>query len=157
MRRSRPGCGCLAPAHQAAICQDTDLLVPLAPANQGLISDQLAALTAGAGADAALAEAMVAAIRDLAATAGPHSLVVVTGGADSCNPEAGQLIAREAAGRHQAGAVRGGLPGVRRGGGRHQGRGGPDQRRHLSRPPPMRTSCAAPWPPSRPMSIPGDH
>jgi hypothetical protein len=82
--------------HQPAVCQDTDLLVPLTPASQGLISDRLAALTGGAGADAALADAMVAAIRDLAAKPGLHSLVVVTGGADSCNPEAGQLIAREA-------------------------------------------------------------
>src|SRR6185436_18160076 len=82
--------------HQPAACQDTDLLVPLAPASQGLISDRLVALTSGAGADAALADAMVAAIRDLAGTRGPHSLVVVTGGADSCNPEAGQLIASEA-------------------------------------------------------------
>jgi hypothetical protein len=40
--------------------------------------------------------AMVAASRDLAALAGPHSLVVVTGGADTCNAEAGQLIADEA-------------------------------------------------------------
>ncbi len=77
-------------------CQDTNLLVPLAPANQGQISDQALRLEAGAAADAALAEAMIAAIRDLSDPAGPHSLVVVTGGVDSCNPEAGELIAREA-------------------------------------------------------------
>jgi hypothetical protein len=77
-------------------CEDTDLLVPLAPANQAAISDRALALQAGAAADAALAEAMVAAIRDLSDPAGPHTLVVVTGGADSCNPEAGELIAREA-------------------------------------------------------------
>jgi len=77
-------------------CEDTDLLVPLAPANQGAISDRALALQAGAAADAALAEAMIAAIRDLADPAGPHTLVVVTGGADSCNPEAGELVAREA-------------------------------------------------------------
>jgi hypothetical protein len=77
-------------------CQDTDLLVPLAPANQGQISDRLLALQSGAAADAAMAEAMIAAIRDLAEPRGPHTLVVVTGGADSCNPEAGELIAREA-------------------------------------------------------------
>jgi hypothetical protein len=77
-------------------CRDTDLLVPLAPASQLQISDHLRGLQAGAAADAAMAEAMVAAIRDLASLAGPHSLVVVTGGSDSCNPEAGQLIAREA-------------------------------------------------------------
>jgi hypothetical protein len=77
-------------------CQDTDLVVPLALANQERIADRLAALQAGASADAALAEAMVAAIRDLAETRGPHSLVVVTGGADACNAEAGPLIAQEA-------------------------------------------------------------
>jgi hypothetical protein len=77
-------------------CQDTDLLVPLATANQGAISDRLLALQSGAAADAALAEAMIAAIRDLAEPRGPHTLVVVTGGADSCNPESGELIAREA-------------------------------------------------------------
>lgn len=77
-------------------CRDTDLLVPLGTANQGEISDRVQALQAGAAADAAMAEAMVAAIRDLADPSGPHTLVVVTGGADSCNPEAGELIAREA-------------------------------------------------------------
>jgi hypothetical protein len=39
---------------------------------------------------------MVAAIRDMASTDGPHSIVVVTGGADTCNPEAGELIRQEA-------------------------------------------------------------
>jgi hypothetical protein len=39
---------------------------------------------------------MIAAIRDVAATGGPQSIVIVTGGADSCNPEAGQLIRQEA-------------------------------------------------------------
>jgi hypothetical protein len=77
-------------------CQDTDLLVPLGPARQGEISDRLLALQSGAAADAAMAEAMIAAIRDLAEPRGPHTLVVVTGGADSCNPEAGEVIAREA-------------------------------------------------------------
>ncbi|MCC6189465.1 MAG: hypothetical protein IT318_10540 [Anaerolineales bacterium] len=77
-------------------CRDTDLLVPLGTANQGEISDRVQALQAGAAADAAMAEAMVAAIRDLADPSGPHTLVVVTGGSDSCNPEAGELIAREA-------------------------------------------------------------
>jgi hypothetical protein len=79
-----------------AACQDTDLLVPLRPAAQPEIADRLQLLQAGAAADAAMAEAMIAAIRDLASIGGPHTLVVVTGGADSCNPEAGQLIAREA-------------------------------------------------------------
>jgi hypothetical protein len=40
---------------------------------------------------------MIAAIRDLAKTGGPHSVVVVTGGPDSCNADAGELIAQEAA------------------------------------------------------------
>jgi hypothetical protein len=77
-------------------CKDTNLVVPLAPANQTEISTQVMSLRAGAAADAAVAEAMIAAIGDLSAAAGPHTLVVVTGGADSCNPEAGQLIAQEA-------------------------------------------------------------
>ncbi len=77
-------------------CADTQLLVPLALASQALISDRLAGLQAGAVADAAMAEAMIAAIRDLSSARGPHTLVVVTGGQDSCNPEAAQLIAAEA-------------------------------------------------------------
>jgi hypothetical protein len=81
---------------QAQSCQDTALVVPLAVANQGQISTQLLSLITGDNPDAAMGEAMVSAIRDLAPTAGPHTLVVVTGGADSCNPEAGQLIAAEA-------------------------------------------------------------
>ena len=81
-------------------CQDTSLLVPLAPASQAKISDRLATLPGGAGVDAALGVALVAAIRDLAATRGPHTLVVVTGGPDSCNPQAGQLIAQEAGRQH---------------------------------------------------------
>ena len=80
----------------SGVCQDTDLLVPLAAANQVKISDQLAALQGGAGVNSALGVAMVSAIRDLAAARGPHSLVVVTGGANSCNAQAGQLIAQEA-------------------------------------------------------------
>jgi hypothetical protein len=39
---------------------------------------------------------MLAAVRDLDRARGPHYLVVVTGGADSCNPQAGELIASEA-------------------------------------------------------------
>ena len=82
---------------QAVACQDTDLVVPLAPANQAVIADRLTTMQAGAVADAAMGEAMIAAIRDLSATGGPHTLVVVTGGADSCTAEAGQLVAQEAA------------------------------------------------------------
>ena len=77
-------------------CRDTELLVPLAPANQSRISDVLGGVQAGLAADAAVAESMIAAIRDLSAVRGPHTLVVVTGGQDSCNPEAGLLIAQEA-------------------------------------------------------------
>src|SRR5205085_12551350 len=47
--------------------------------------------------DVAMGEAMISAIRDLKAAVGPHTLVVVTSGSDSCNPEASQLIAAEAA------------------------------------------------------------
>jgi hypothetical protein len=77
-------------------CQDTDLLVPLAPSNQKTISDKASAVETGQNSDSALAQAIVTAIRDLAAKKGPHSLVVVTGGADSCNPEASQVVAQEA-------------------------------------------------------------
>jgi hypothetical protein len=77
-------------------CQDTNLLVPIAGKSQQLISQKAAQLEAGQSTDSALAQAVVAAIRDLAANQGAHSLVVVTGGADSCNPEAGQVIAQEA-------------------------------------------------------------
>jgi hypothetical protein len=80
----------------AAGCQDTDLLVPLAPANQGQISTHVLQLSTGANPAAAMGQAMISAIRDLSATKGVHTLVVVTGGPDSCNPQAGQLIAAEA-------------------------------------------------------------
>jgi hypothetical protein len=79
-----------------ATCQDTSLLVPLALRSQQLISDKASAVDAGKSTDSALAQAIVAAIRDLAAKNGSHSLVVVTGGADSCNPEASQVVAQEA-------------------------------------------------------------
>jgi hypothetical protein len=77
-------------------CSDTDLLVPLAPASQGEISDSLLGLNPGTSSEAAMVEAMIAAIRDLSSTGGPHTLVVVTGGFDSCNPEASQLVKQEA-------------------------------------------------------------
>lgn len=77
-------------------CEDTDLIVPLAASNQGAIEGTLADVEAAPESDSAVAQAMVAAIRDMAATDGPHSIVVVTGGADSCNPEAGELIRQEA-------------------------------------------------------------
>jgi hypothetical protein len=77
-------------------CTDTQLLVPLAPANQGKIADSLLAIGPATQPDAALGAAVVAALHDLAATRGPHTLVVVTGGSDSCNTQAGALIAAEA-------------------------------------------------------------
>lgn len=82
------------PAEQA--CDDTNLLVPLEPANQERIADELQSLEVGQTADSALAPAIIAAIRDLAEHEGPKSLVVITGGQDSCRAEAGQLIAQEA-------------------------------------------------------------
>ena len=78
-------------------CSDTHLIVPLALASQGQIADAAFALSAGASSDSALAEAMIAAIKDIAKTSGPHTLVVITGGADSCNAQAGELIQQEAA------------------------------------------------------------
>jgi hypothetical protein len=77
-------------------CQDSELLVPLAAANQAAIAGRLTALEAGARPASPLAAAMVQAVRDVSTTRGPHTLVVVTGGADSCQPEAGALIASEA-------------------------------------------------------------
>jgi hypothetical protein len=77
-------------------CKDTDLIVPFGSSNRTQIADTLLSLSPGPSTDAALAEAIVAAIRDLSATRGPHTLVVVTGGADSCNTQAGQLIRQEA-------------------------------------------------------------
>ena len=77
-------------------CQDTDLVVPFATANQGKIEGRLGGIKSGPESDSPVAQAMVAAIKDMASTDGPHSIVVVTGGADSCNPEAGELIRREA-------------------------------------------------------------
>jgi hypothetical protein len=81
---------------QPAACNDTALLVPLAPASQVQISGHLLAVTTGANPAAAMAQAMISAIRDLVPIKGKHTLVVVTGGADSCNPQAGELIASEA-------------------------------------------------------------
>ncbi len=77
-------------------CQDTDLIVPFAEANQEAIAGRLDGVDAGALTDSPMAQAMIAAIRDMSSTRGPHSIVVVTGGADSCNPEAAELIRREA-------------------------------------------------------------
>ncbi len=77
-------------------CQDTDLLVPFAPANQDAIEGSLGGVAAAPQSDSPVAEAMISAIKDMASTAGPHSIVVVTGGADSCNPESGALIQQEA-------------------------------------------------------------
>jgi len=77
-------------------CQDTDLVVPLATSNLVKIEKGLGGVAPGPESDSPLAEAMIAAIRDVAKTKGPHSIVVVTGGADSCNPESGELIRREA-------------------------------------------------------------
>jgi hypothetical protein len=77
-------------------CQDTDLLVPLATGNRERIIAQLSTMSQSEMVDAPLAVAMVAAIRDLAAHSGPKTLVVVTGGQDSCQAEAGQFIAQEA-------------------------------------------------------------
>lgn len=77
-------------------CQDTELVVPFRPANGAQIASELDGLHVGQTAESALAAAMVDAIQDLASTDGPQSLVVVTGGADSCNPQASELIAQEA-------------------------------------------------------------
>lgn len=80
----------------SGLCQDTDLVVPLAVSNQVRIEKGLGGVASGPKSDSPLAQAMISAIRDVAATRGPHSIIVVTGGADSCNPESGELIRREA-------------------------------------------------------------
>lgn len=80
----------------ASACEDTDLRVPPTAAGRAQIAAELEMLQAGQTADAALAEAMIAAIRDLALIQGAKSLVVVTGGRDSCQVEAGRLLAQEA-------------------------------------------------------------
>jgi hypothetical protein len=77
-------------------CEDTQLVVPFAAANQPRIASELLGLSVGEQGDSSLAEAMIQAVSDLSRTQGPHSLVVVTGGSDSCNPLAGALIAQEA-------------------------------------------------------------
>lgn len=77
-------------------CQDTNLLVPLATSNQVKIEKGLGGVAPGSKPDSPLAGAMIAAIRDVAKTKGPQSIVVVTGGSDSCNPESGELIRQEA-------------------------------------------------------------
>jgi hypothetical protein len=81
----------------AQACQDTNLLVPLAVSNQSKIAEAATGVEAGSQTDAAMAEAMVNAIRDLANTKGPHTLVVITGGKDDCQAQAGELIKAEAA------------------------------------------------------------
>ena len=81
----------------ANACQDANVLVPFAAANHTKIATRLSTLTAGSAADAALAQAMLLSMQGLAQYQGRRSLVVVTGGADSCNADANQLIAQEAA------------------------------------------------------------
>ena len=77
-------------------CDDTDLLVPFATANQDEIESGLGGVDSSPQSDSPVAEAMISAIKDMASTDGPHSIVVVTGGSDSCNPESGALIQQEA-------------------------------------------------------------
>lgn len=77
-------------------CQDTDLIVPLSPSNQTLITRGIFRAQLGDATESSLAQAMIAAIRDLVVAAGPHTLVVITGGIDTCDPQANQLIAQEA-------------------------------------------------------------
>jgi hypothetical protein len=80
----------------AQACDDTELIVPFATDNQAAIADSLRRLAVGGSAESALAQSMIAAIRDLNDVAGPQFIVVVTGGEDSCNPQADDLVAAEA-------------------------------------------------------------
>ena len=79
----------------ADACQDTDLIVPLAVANQSNISDKLSIVRVGASPQSALVQALLSALRDLAPAAGPKTVVVVTGGSDSCSAQAEALLAEE--------------------------------------------------------------
>lgn len=100
VRRSKPeltaGLRVFGADTAAEPCADTELVVPFAVDNRAQIASQLNGLAVGASVESALGEAMIAAIRELSQAPGPHFIVVVTGGADSCNPEAGRLIAAEA-------------------------------------------------------------
>jgi hypothetical protein len=78
-------------------CQDTNLLVPVAVANQAEIADGALGLEASTTSDSDLAEAMIAAIHDLAGMTGKQTLVVITGGTDTCDAQATQLIQQAAA------------------------------------------------------------
>jgi len=80
----------------AQSCDDTELIVPFSTDNQSAIADGLQGLAVGGSAESALAQSMIAAIRDLNDVAGPQFIVVVTGGEDSCNPQADDLVAAEA-------------------------------------------------------------
>jgi von Willebrand factor type A domain len=80
----------------AQACDDTELIVPFSTDNQAAIADSLRRLAVGGSAESALAQSMIAAIRDLNDVAGPQFIVVVTGGEDSCNPQADDLVAAEA-------------------------------------------------------------
>jgi hypothetical protein len=82
---------------QPISCEDTALLLALGQNNHNQLADTLSDLAQGATTEAALVEAMVAAIVNLAPASGPRSLVVVTGGQDDCRVEAAQLVADEAA------------------------------------------------------------
>jgi hypothetical protein len=77
-------------------CADTQLLVSPAAGAEAEIAGSLDTLEAGGNADAPLGQAMIAAIRDLKDGRGRPILVVVTGGEDSCAPDAVELLAREA-------------------------------------------------------------
>ena len=82
--------------HRAVACEDTKLVVPLAPANRATIVGQLPHLQTGPSTQAALVQAIIAAIGDVTTETGPRTIVVVTGGDDTCSAEAAQLMAAEA-------------------------------------------------------------
>jgi hypothetical protein len=77
-------------------CEDTELLVPFAKANRDRVATRFSELEIGGSTESALGEAMITSIRDLKDEEGPRYMVVVTGGPDSCNPDAGRLIGAEA-------------------------------------------------------------
>ncbi len=77
-------------------CQDTYSVIPDKPPQSDALVDHIQELQVGANENAALARAMIAGIKELAVLPAPHSLVVITGGGDTCIPDAERLVQTEA-------------------------------------------------------------
>ena len=77
-------------------CEDTTSVLPIGIGQNQQIAQQVNNLSPGSNEQAPLARTMIAAIRELSYLPPPHSLVVVTGGEDSCLTNAEALIKSEA-------------------------------------------------------------